>query len=261
VHLRFLLLVSLVFSIVAHADEWKKDFPVTGTPQIRVDANDASIEVRTWDQQGVSARVVTEGWKIGQGQVRIRERQDGNSIEVTTHTPNNFAIFSFRRRWVHVELTVPRHADLDLHSGDGSITVSPVAGTLHLDSSDGHIEALGVDGVLKAKTSDGHIHVQGRFDSLDLHTGDGHIDAEVANGSRMTSSWNVSTSDGRVRLRLPANFSADMDARTGDGHISSDFPVTVSGNLNPSILRGKLNGGGQRLEIRTGDGSIAIEKD
>jgi hypothetical protein len=70
------------------------------------------------------------------------------------------------------------------------------------------------------------------------------------------------TRDGSVSLRLPQDIAADLDAHTGDGRIDSDFPVTVSGSslTDSKSVRGRLNGGGPLLEIRTGDGSIHISR-
>ena len=76
----------------------------------------------------------------------------------------------------------------------------------------------------------------------------------------MTSAWRIRTGDGSVTLRLPENFTADLDAHTGDGKITVDFPVTASGSLGRSELRGKLNGGGQTLVVRTGDGPIRLHR-
>jgi hypothetical protein len=59
---------------------------------------------------------------------------------------------------------------------------------------------------------------------------------------------------------LPATLSADLDVHTGDGHIQSDLPVTVSGSRNEHELRGKLNAGGPPLIVRTNDGSIRLER-
>jgi hypothetical protein len=59
---------------------------------------------------------------------------------------------------------------------------------------------------------------------------------------------------------LPADFQADIDATTGDGHISLGIPVTVEGTFSKSALHGKMNGGGQSLTIHTGDGSIRLSK-
>lgn len=258
--LKTLALTVVLLAVVAHADEWKKDYSVTGPPDVQVDSNDGNIVVATGNQNTVSARVITARWRVGIGHVHIVDHQQGNHIELEVRTPH-VVFFGISRRSLRVELTVPRQSNLDLHSGDGQISLAPVAGDLRLNSGDGAIEARGLDGHLNASTSDGHITVQGRFDQLDLHSGDGKIEAEVASGSRMQSSWSVRSGDGSVLLRLPQNFASDLDLRTGDGHITLDFPVTVSGSMSHSRIHGKLNGGGQLLEVRTSDGNITLQRE
>jgi hypothetical protein len=76
----------------------------------------------------------------------------------------------------------------------------------------------------------------------------------------MSSSWSARSGDGSITVALPEGFSADLDAHTGDGHISVDLPVTVQGSVRENEIRGKLNGGGQNLEIRSGDGNISLRR-
>jgi DUF4097 and DUF4098 domain-containing protein YvlB len=259
VRLKALAFAVILLAVAAQADEWKKDYSVTGTPEVRVDSNDGNIEVTTGNQSTVSARVITAGWRIGIGHLHIVDHQEGNHIELEVRTPH-IVFLGISRHSLRVELMVPRKSNLDLHSGDGRINLAQVSGDLRLNSGDGAIEATGLDGRLNATTSDGHITVQGRFDQLDLRSGDGKVEADVAPASKMQSSWTVRSGDGSVRLRLPQDFASDLDLRTGDGHITLDFPVTVSGRMSPSTLHGKLNGGGQLLEVRTSDGSISLER-
>ena len=261
----------------ARADVWSKSFPLTGKPQLTLHAGDGTVTILARDQNQIDAHVTTTGWRIG-SQVKIDEQQTGNAVEITIRVPHfNFNFFP-RERSIHVELDVPRHADLNIYSGDGAISCDPVSGTIVLDSGDGaisaqglsgtlrlhsgdgSIQALGLDGSVDASSGDGRIVVHGRFDSLDLHSGDGSIEAEASPGSKIATSWSVHTGDGSIHLLLPADFAADLDAHTGDGRITLDFPVTVSGALNRSAVRGKLNGGGGQLLLRSGDGSIHIEK-
>jgi hypothetical protein len=72
----------------------------------------------------------------------------------------------------------------------------------------------------------------------------------------------VRTGDGSVTLRLPDGFAADLDVHTGDGHITMDFPVTIESgaSLKQNAIRGKINGGGQLLEIKTGDGNVTLRR-
>jgi DUF4097 and DUF4098 domain-containing protein YvlB len=157
-------------------------------------------------------------------------------------------------------LKVPRETSLDIHSGDGHLSVHGLKGEIDLSTQDGDIEADSLEGALRATTGDGNMHVQGRFDSLNLRTGDGRIYAEIIQGSQMASGWSVRSGDGNVELSLPEGFAADLEVQTGDGRITSDLPITVSGALDHSSLRGKLNGGGPTLSVHTGDGSVHLKR-
>jgi DUF4097 and DUF4098 domain-containing protein YvlB len=146
----------------------------------------------------------------------------------------------------------------EIHTGDGRILAQDLEGEIHLSTSDGSIEADSVDGILEAKTGDGHIRASGRWDRIDLRTDDGSIEAEARAGSKMASGWQVHTGDGHVTLRLPEAFAAELDAHTGGGKVTVDFPVTNSGSSEGSAVRGRLNGGGATLIVRTGDGPIKV---
>jgi DUF4097 and DUF4098 domain-containing protein YvlB len=252
------LLLAGCFSS-ALADEWSKRFPVSGRPDLRVDANDAAVVLRAWDRPEIEARVTTTHWKIP-SDIEVIEHQTGDRVELEVRMTHRLFRFDFGQRSVQVELHVPRELRSDIHTGDGSITVDAVRGETHLQTGDGRIEATALDGALDARTGDGRIRVQGRFDRLDLRTGDGSIEAEVAAGSKMNGEWSVRTGDGHVTLRLPESFSARLDVHTGDGRVQSDLPVTGSGTLRRNELRGNLNAGGPTLTVHTNDGSVRLER-
>jgi hypothetical protein len=86
------------------------------------------------------------------------------------------------------------------------------------------------------------------------------VDARAAAGSALGTGWRLESGDGTVTLEVPENFAADVDLHTGDGHIDLDMPVTTEGKIRENEVRGKLNGGGNLLLIRTGDGSIRLRK-
>lgn len=241
----------------AFADDWSKTFSIAGQPELHVETDDGSVTVRPWDERKISARVITLGWKIGAGDVEIRESQAGDRVDLVVKVPRNRHFgFNFGNRWIKVELQVPRQLRSDVRTGDGSITIQGVEGETRLHTGDGRIEASSLGGSLKAESGDGHIRVRGRLDSLTLHTGDGSVEADVLPGSKMTAGWRVETGDGSVTIRLPRDFAADLDAHTGDGHISYELPG-VSGRHDKD-LRARVGGGGAAFSVRTGDGSIHI---
>jgi hypothetical protein len=253
-------LVLLASAVSAHADEWSKSYNLSGQPDLRVETSDAAIRLTTWDQNTIAAKVETVGYKIGEGGIRVDERQTGDKVEIEVHYPHHDISFGWNPHRVEILIQMPREGRATLRTGDGSIDVASLKGDMDLHTGDGAIQLDSVDGKLHAETGDGHIRATGRFDALYLHTGDGRLDVNAGAGSSLASSWRLETGDGSVSLAVPPDLAADVDLHTNDGHIDLDLPVTTAGALQHGEVRGKLNGGGNLLTIHTGDGSIHLRK-
>ena len=253
-------LPALLFACLAvpcSAADWQKTFTISGKPTLRVETNEASVHITGTDTHQVEVRVSATGYRIGD-EVRVSERQSGNRVEIEVHVPHKVVI-GFSVHSVEIDVGLPRESDLDIHTGDGRIEVQDVKGDARLATNDGRIRVYRADGSLNASTSDGSIEADGRFDGLDVHTNDGHVRVSAQAGSKISGAgWSVRTKDGRVDVFLPDKFPADLDAETHDGHVTVDMPVEVAGQLGRSRVRGKLNGGGSALRLRTGDGSIHV---
>jgi Putative adhesin len=254
----YALAVTAVASPLAFADQWSKSFHVGAAPELRVDTTDANVTLRTGGGTSVEAYVYTSGWRIGPGDVQVIDHQSGDRVEIEVKVPRMH--FSFGNRSIKIEVQIPAATKVDVHTGDGNIRADGLRAPAKLVTHDGNIDGEGFDGTLEASSGDGNIHVRGRFNALSLRSGDGNIVAEVSPGSHMSTSWSVHTGDGGVTLRLPNDFSADLDAHTGDGHITVDLPLSTSGGLHEDSVTGKLNGGGPMLTVRTGDGSVRLER-
>ncbi len=290
------LLAVAAIAPKAKAEEVVKSYTVAGRAKVRVDTNDGSVRVTTGDNKQVEFKVEYQGYELGKT-LRVDSRQEGDKVELTARITGHWGIsWGKNSRGLHIEVRMPREADLqvetgdgsvqadsingtvnvhtgdgsvkanslngaiDLHTNDGSITVDSLKGDIRLRTGDGSIEARDLDGKVEADSGDGHIRIVGRFDALSVKTGDGSVDTRVLPGSKMASSWSIRTGDGSVDMVLPGDFQANIDATTGDGHISLGIPVTVEGTFSKSEIRGKMNGGGQPLTIHTGDGSIRLSK-
>ena len=262
----------------ARAEEVVKTFTVTGHAQVRVTTDDGSVRVSTGDVQQVEIRVVYSGYKLDRD-LRVETSQNGNAVEVAAKTGSgSWFNFGVRHTSLRVEVHMPKNADLnvetgdgsveadsingnlDVHTGDGHITVQGAKGNIRLRTGDGHIEGQGLDGRADITTGDGHVNIQGRFDALNIKTGDGSVTARADKGSTVASPWNIHTGDGNVDLDLPGEMQANLDASTHDGRISLGIPVMVEGTFSSTKIFGKMNGGGQAIVVRTGDGSIHLNK-
>jgi hypothetical protein len=260
------------------AEEVAKTFTVAGHARVRVQTDDGSVRVSTGDIKQVEIRVVYSGYKLDRD-LQVSSSQNGDAVEVIAKTHGgNWFNFGVRHSSLRVEVHMPKDADLEVSSGDGSVEADSITGNLdvktgdghisvqgargniRLHTGDGHIEGRELDGRADITTGDGHVNVEGRFDALTTKTGDGSVTARAGKGSTVASAWNIHTGDGSVDLDLPGEMQANLDASTHDGRISLGIPVTVEGTFSSTKITGKMNGGGQPIVVRTGDGSIHLNK-
>jgi hypothetical protein len=278
--LRLMLLIAVcaIAAGTASAEEWTKSYSVSGRARVRVDSNDGSVRVTTGDSKQIELRVSYNGYTLDKN-LTITSNQNGDEVQLSARVRNAISWgWGGLHRSLSIEVHMPRTADLnvdtgdgsveaeaiighlDIHTGDGHIRVEGAKGDIRLRTGDGSIEGRDLDGRLEANTGDGHVTLDGRFDTLNIKTGDGSINARANPGSKLDSGWNVRTGDGSVEMSIPGDLQANIDATTNDGRISLGIPVTVEGSMGTSQIHGKMNGGGQPLTIHTGDGSIHLNK-
>ena len=273
------LLTAVAFAPAANAEEWTKSYTVSGRANVHVDTNDGSVRVTTGDTKQVELKVIYNGYTLDKN-LRIESKQDGDRVELSARETNhwNWGFGVHVNRGLRLEVRMPKDADLNVDSGDGSVEAQAVNGNVDIHTGDGHIKVEGakgqirlrtgdgsiegraLDGKIEADTGDGHVTLDGRFDTLNIRTGDGSINAHAQPGSKVISSWSIRTGDGSVDLTLPGDLNANIDASTNDGRISLGIPVTVEGSFSNSQIHGKMNGGGQPVTIHTGDGSIRLNR-
>ena len=251
----------LALTAFAHADDWSKNYDLTGKPELRVEAHDASVRIESWDQNKIEAHVTTHGWHIGSDGLEIVEHQQGNAVDIELRQPHrtHFSIGIENRR-TELEIRMPRSAKVNVHSGDGAVSAKGLEGELDFTTGDGSLEIENVDGSLHAHTSDGSVRVSGRFDILELRTSDGRVEVEARPGSQLREAWDIRSSDGSVTLRIPGDLAADLELHTSDGSITANIPIAVEGSLRSHDIQGKMNGGGNRLTVHTSDGSVTLDK-
>jgi DUF4097 and DUF4098 domain-containing protein YvlB len=248
-----------------YVDREEKHFTVSGKPNVSLKTFDGSIEIRTWDKPEVQVTIEKRGKsKSATDTIEVRAEQQGDRITIEARRPESHGV-SFRfndSRSAKLIVSMPASADLSAGSGDGSIDVDGVSGRIQLRSGDGSIRGRSVAGDLDVHTGDGSVTLSGKLTSLRAHTGDGSVTVRAEDGSTADSDWDITTGDGSVTLTVPDGFGAELDAHTGDGGIrTQDLTVSnVTGQISRNSLRGRLGSGGHNLRVRTGDGSIVINK-
>ena len=127
--------------------------------------------------------------------------------------------------------------DVEASSGSGDITVTQVAkGRTEVSTGSGDITLSGANGAVRARASSGDVSVEGT----------------------PSAPWDVSASSGDVRMRMTADAAFDLEVRSGSGGIDTALPVTTTGSQSRRELRGQVRGGGPRVHVTTGSGSISL---
>lgn len=267
---------------IAHADpDWAKTYPVSAQPSLTITTGDSSTEIRSCGSCR-EVRIRVEWRDFHAANFILTESQTGNHVEFSLHEKMGFGIhLNFgNRRAPHVTVETPQAIDLQartsdgalivsgvsgnlqLRTSDGSLTASDVSGALSLTSSDGSIQVHDASGTLESHSSDGSVHIAGKFSGVQVKGSDGSMDLALEPGSQLSRASSIQASDGSVKVHLPRGLSADLEVHTGDGNVQCDLPLSMEG-YNSAVsgkkgLRGKLNGGGVPLIIRTQDGKVTI---
>lgn len=122
----------------------------------------------------------------------------------------------------------------------------------------GAVDVRDLAGDVVARTVNGAISVS-TAGSATAHTVNGTIEAEMGALSG-GGPYRFETVNGGITLTLPEGAGADVEARTLNGSISTDFPLTVQGRFGPRSLQGTIGGGGPELRLETTNGSIELRR-
>ena len=274
-----------------------KTFTVTGQPDLVLDTFDGAIEVHSWDRNEIEVEVEKRAMEQTLlDEIKIDAQQAGDKVTVKVTGPSRgdrggVTIGVHVSPTARMRVTVPRSLSLSAHSGDGSIRAealdgrivlnttdgsvvgSRLGGDIQIRSGDGSIRLDQISGKIDLETTDGSIGLEAKPTVLKARTGDGSIRARIEPDSVMADNWELTTSDGTITLALPVDFNAELDAETSDGTVRAErslFPDERGDESDGDgrderrerrrTLRSKLGEGGKTFRIRSGDGSIRIER-
>ena len=169
-------------AVAARAEDVTKSFAVSGRANVRVESNDGSVRVTSGDSKQVEFRVEYQGYELGKN-LRVDAHQDGDKVELTARVTGHWGFsFGHNSRHLHIEVRMPRDADLQVETGDGSVQAESINGTVNVHTGDGSVKAKSLNGAIDLHTNDGSITVENLKGDMRLRTGDGSIEAHDLDG-------------------------------------------------------------------------------
>ena len=261
----------------------QRTIQLTGMPTVTVRVFNGSVQLRSWDRNEILVDIERRAATVDDAnRIVVETSEESGNVRIEAKSPrhsDDWIRIGRSSPSVRMTINVPRQLKVDVRTGDGAIDAQDLTGSVQLRSGDGPIRLQRVDGdisvttgdgsviarelggTVAVTTGDGSVEIGGRFEGLHARTGDGTIGIDALPGSSMKSEWRVTTGDGGVMIRLPKEFDADVEAHTGDGSITTtgvDVLTQPREDGERRNIRGRIGKGGEKLFVRTGDGSINL---
>lgn len=141
---------------------------------------------------------------------------------------------------VKFQVRVPAGVRFVGRTVNGSVSASGIAADAEAWTVNGGVD-LEATGTARAETVNG---------GITAHLGRADWDGTLA----------LKTVNGGIDLLLPEGLSADVKAKTVNGDIRTDFPITVQGSIGRHRLEGTIGSGGRLLELETVNGGIELRR-
>lgn len=271
----------------ANAEDLSERVPVRPGGMLHVDLDGGAIEIESHD--GDDVRVDAHATGSARRSVRFDLKSDGVDvridgdlggflshllggprIRVRVRVPTRYSVDA-RTKGGPIEL-LHLEGDVSARSSGGRIQADHIVGDVDLQTSGGAIELSEVQGDVRVRTSGGPIRISEVLGDVDATTSggpievldvDGRVDAETSGGP-VTVRWvgapsgRLETSGGGIEAEFPRGAGVDIDARTSGGRVQIDPRAVLRGKLESNQVEAEIDGGGERLQLRTSGGEIHV---
>ncbi|MCC2545414.1 DUF4097 domain-containing protein [Hymenobacter sp. BT175] len=196
------------------------------------------IAVRSYPGSEVKVRARVQTW----GADEAAARSTAAAVHVNTVDGTMRATSTAGDNWaVSYELLVPEKMALALKTQNGGISLDGVKGLVTFEAQNGGVSIVGTGGDVKGSTKNGGLSI-------------------TLNGRKWEGKGlDVTTTNGGISWKIPADYSAELFSSTVRGPISTDFPTDVKGKVGREIAVA-LGKGGSPIRAVTTNGGITIKR-
>ena len=276
-----------------------KTFKVTGQAELALDTFDGAIELHSWDRNEIEVEIEKRAMEQALlDEIKVDAQQEGDKIIVKVTGPargehRGMTIGVHISPTARLRVAVPRNTNINAMSGDGSIRAEAIEGQhrpahhrrqrhrhaarrRHPDPIGRrldphrrrHRQARSRDRLTAASASKRSRACCARAPATDRFA------PRIEPDTVMTDNWDITTSDGSVTVTLPG--AVQRRARRRNERRLGARPIIRCSDDDRDdrrdgegrderrerrrTLRAKMGDGGKILRIRTGDGTIRIER-
>jgi len=239
---------------------------------VYLDTSGGDVSVHGTSESGARV-VVTSTHSDLESVYDLRFDEEPHAVRIEAHRRGGVGGWG-RHMSLRFEIQVPRRTNLEVKTGGGDVRAEDLEGTFRLKTSGGDVgvsaakgnldaETSGGDmrvdelnGDLRLNTSGGDIRATGVTGHVEIHSSGGDIEVDLARGNAYGG--DIETSGGEIGVAVDPAVSLDLDASAGGGDVHTDLPLTITGKVSESSLRGTLGKGGQLLRLHSAGGDIRV---
>jgi len=238
--------LSLGVSRGRASDEWTRTYPISKGGRLEILNQNGSITAEGTTGSQVEIKAVREA--TGSSDEAARARLEGlkmreeimpDHIVVEVERAGGSIGFGDRGLTIRYEVKVPAGLNVRLRTANGAVRLEHLDGRIVASTTNGQVAGTAA-GAVEASTVNGGVQ-------LELSAVRGDVRMTAVNGG--------------IRLTVPADVSADLEARTVNGRVSIDDALRLegsSGGERGTSLSGRIGKGGPRLSLQTTNGGVRI---
>lgn len=266
-------------------------FDVKPGGELILETDAGSVTVEAWDKNQVAVVVEMSGDQEQLSRFRVEFRSDDSTVSIIGKQRGRFFPWHWQSSDIVYRVRVPSKFRPRINTAGGDVSIRGVGGNVRCETSGGTLKLSSIVGDTYGETSGGDVLIRGVKGDVQGHTSGGDVKVDSVIGSvKVTTSGgevvllringrifgetsggniearlvgenkgvHLETSGGNVSVYLPKDVAANVQASTSGGSVKCDLPVMVLGKISEDELHGKINGGGNLVELSTSGGNINI---
>src|ERR1035438_224041 len=123
----------------------------------------------------------------------------------------------------------------------------------------GSITADDLGRFVRADSVNGSVRVSTK-QWAELSSVNGSLEARMGSAD-WTGTLKMTTVNGSIDLKMPSEFNADVRFSSVNGHLDTDYPLSVSGSIGNHRVEGRVGNGGRKLILDTVNGSVRMRRE
>ena len=234
----FLFASCQTFSTIPMVREFYKNIELNKNSSIYFENLHGDLEIIGWEKDSIEIYAKKTGTdsQLRQTHIDILKKEDNLYIKTLFPRADTQSIF------VDFELRVPENILFK-----------------KIEIKKGNLNSFQIYGELQVSIKEGNIEIEDFSGTCNVFTDKGYIVARIFE-NREKDNFTIKTTDGDIRLYLPPQLDAQIEAETRQGEILSDFELEEREKESQKKWTKTLGKGGTKIKIKSGSGEIQIKK-